>query len=719
MPTRYPFHFVPVQAGSSDAWTERTALDAGAAAALTHDRYVAGLRSGRIVCRLTAESPIVVGAAREPHQGAAAEVSPYELEGRPAIPASSLRGLVSSIAEAASGSALRVLHDSPYSFRRRMEESLSAIGMIESVQGPDGPTLKLKPLTLPMVPPDQNAWRVADKWRRAFPSPNLRVYFGDAASIRSAGFTFQTWTPTAPTPYFLALSGASWDPEDPNRIVVASPHDRNGFLLGQKPAGGAVPRPTPGPEDTEGILRVLGCLGRDDIPNTKKHEVFVPFDAAVKEFPLLEIDPVAIERFDDLADQRTEDDPRLPFEPRGTARGGPDGTVRLKEGDLVFFDLRDDRGVSVVCTVSLSQIWRGRVEDSTGASATARTFFSAIDPELLPMSASRRRISPAEALFGFVETDRADEMASRRNRSLAGRVRFSSARAVPRRDGLTDYRDRCVTRILSSPKPPSPALYFKGNDGGKHFIAKSRLSPAHHRPQGRKFYLHHPAWAAGQRGPWETAVPDGPEARLDQKASVCPVREGSVFFFHVDFDNLTDAELGLLLFSVSPRFRDDAGVVDATFRHKIGMGKPIGLGTIRIDVEGVFLVDRGRRYSVDGLFGPRYAEGACVGDPAAWPDRYEAERAAVSPDLSDPGLLGLVLAASDAIAPDARTALRLLGDPAKAKGSTVRVPVVAVNQGQPESETFAWFVANERAEHPDSLEPLSAGSTRLPTLRDY
>ena len=57
-------------------------------------------------------------------------VRPFLIAGQPAIPASSLRGLISSIVEAASNSSFRVLVNRLYSVRATMEEFLPAIGMI-------------------------------------------------------------------------------------------------------------------------------------------------------------------------------------------------------------------------------------------------------------------------------------------------------------------------------------------------------------------------------------------------------------------------------------------------------------------------------------------------------------------------------------------------------------------------------------------------------------
>ena len=45
-----------------------------------------------------------------------------------------------------------------------------------------------------------------------------------------------------------------------------------------------------------------------------------------------------------------------------------------------------------------------------------------------------------------------------------------------------------VLKILNSPKPPSPAMYFSGKD----YVAKTALDLNHDAPNGRKHYLPHP-----------------------------------------------------------------------------------------------------------------------------------------------------------------------------------------------------------------------------------
>lgn len=86
-------------------------------------------------------------------------------------------------------------------------------------------------------------------------------------------------------------------------------------------------------------------------------------------------------------------------------------------------------------------------------------------------------------------------------------------------------------------------------------------------PQGRKAYLIHDESLLS----W---VSRNDEEKLrKQKAKVGPLRPEIEFLFDITFDNLSATELGLLLFSLKPT---------SGFRHRLGMGKPFGLGTVEV-----------------------------------------------------------------------------------------------------------------------------------------
>lgn len=139
-----------------------------------------------------------------------------------------------------------------------------------------------------------------------------------------------------------------------------------------------------------------------------------------------------------------------------------------------------------------------------------------------------------------------------------GKVNISDAKA---RSGY-NVLDCIKLTELSSPKPHHKAFYALSSDSNR--IA------------GRKFYFHHQPGAPVLTSREET----------NRNSSVKPI-ENAVFDFKVSFTNLADDEYTLLLYSL---FLEE-GVC-----HKIGYGKPAGLGSGRIEAVNLTLFDIENRY---------------------------------------------------------------------------------------------------------------------------
>lgn len=675
-----------------------------------HDLYANNTFSGRIICRLTTETPIFIGANRtkEATETTPAEVAPFLLDKKATIPASSLRGLISSVAEAASNSALRVLENRAFSFRKMMTESLSAIGMVVI----ENESYHLRPLTLPNIELNQGRpARLLGGFTNLFLEPNLKVYVGSPSDIRKSGFPYETFSLERPKYYGLKLKKRTWSankdlPADPNQYI------KNGrFLLSQRPLVSGDPISWDKIPDSErsqytrGIMRVLGCDPKRDLPNTKKHEIFIPYPVEAESWLTIPIQKSAVERFHELAYERTDETLKspelLPYEPRGTKRNPDAGKklFRLKEGDLVFFRPTDNG--KEIEEIAFSSIWRGRVEATWKSgidAARAADFFSEIDPDLPPFDSGRKQITIAEQLFGFVQDDKDKKQTS--SLALAGRVYFSHAQTSV---GNECFLPPVTLRILDSPKPPSPALYFKYPEGQNEYIAKRNLNLDDHVPQGRKFYLHHRPQEISQEA-WKTGNND----RTKQKVKITLIKSQTVFYFHIDFDNLNDRELGLLLYALKPT---------SEFRHKIGMGKPLGLGAINIEPVGLFRINRQARYSAAGLFAPRYSESWLTNNEnrQMWPLTYASEQTVVAQSFT---VEPIRQAFRDSMNADIRQALETIGNPAKIRHRVV-TPLVSVNgrEEDSEKETFQWFVANDRNKgRAECLQPLDAKSREMPAL---
>src|ERR1039458_4321929 len=302
-------------------------------------------------------------------------------------------------------------------------------------------------------------------------------------------------------------------------------------------------------------------------------------------------------------------------------------------------------------------------------------------------------------MLGVVEEEPKKE---ERAAALASRIRFSDALLA---DGVTKdaalEAESVPLRILSSLKPPSPAMYFRPRQA-PGWVAKVDLQPGipgqpagtDHIPQGRKVYVHHKVHES--EAPWRTRHE---EEHQSQKNRVWPIRRNQSFWFHVAFDNLTDEELGLLLYSLAP---------SESFHHKIGMGKSLGLGSLRLDVKGLFEVGREKRYSVEGLRTNRYgsAQLAPTADGVTWPQRYAAA-ARFGKETADFFKLREKIIASGLVTREIHQAIWTAGDFDHAPPSgRIHTPTVA-GQNDPEVDTYQWFVANEDAH--EFLRPLSEG----------
>jgi CRISPR-associated protein (TIGR03986 family) len=749
-----PYHFVPVKnanrADNLDPQVLRSSRDQSTQ--VTHSRYVENSYSGRLVCRVMTEDPIFIGDKTE-GTDVPKKVRPFEINETPAIPASTLRGLISSLAEAASNSAMRVLYDQSYSYRREMTEALSAIGMIIMTRDEAGKTkYELRPLSLPvLVKETDKNFKLPVEYNGMFLKPNLKVYLNPTsvpAQIRSE---------TKHEFYYLKMKALSWTKgsllpfdktQDENTF-----NTRGKFLLAQKAVGPAAPIPKDEWEKkpyaekfryVRGFVRALDDKREErkrDFPKERRYELFIPYPDGAEKWKTIPVPSEVVDRFHDLADQRTsdyktEDDPLLPFHPLGTSRNDKpkdksDLTFRLKDGDLVYFKPTADG--TAIAEISLSSIWRGRVDEShevTAKKASTQAFFAAVDEELLPFNENRKTITIAEQLFGFVQQDKQDDEEAPESHkgelslALAGRVRFSHAMLEgfvkgdePPVNDNQPYLGETILKILASPKPPSPAMYFKMKNGEGGYIRKKELNPRDHQPQGRKFYLHRDGMTPE---PWRTRLTGADLGKVrKQVVRVTPLKTGAVFYFHIDFDNLSKRELGLLLYALQP-FGKDAEPLER-FCHKIGMGKPIGLGKVKIAPVGLFRINRQRRYTVEGYEAPRYSE---VWLPAnskfdEWPENnYKNEKIITTQMQVELDIKTVREGFADVLDDDIHRAIEMIGDPRYLQAA-VHTPTVR-NQPNKEKETFKWFVENDKPvnQKRQFLKPISATAQSLEPLEE-
>lgn len=176
----------------------------------------------------------------------------------------------------------------------------------------------------------------------------------------------------------------------------------------------------------------------------------------------------------------------------------------------------------------------------------------------------RETIDFAEAIFGR-ETD------------FASRVFFEDIYLV---EPPNPVLPAASPKILSTPKPTSFQHYLVQNiQNMDNFPIKLAHYNDPNPIRGYKLYWHREA------DDW-TESPEKVKEKPKLYTKISPVSKGAKFRGIIRFENLSKVELGALLFVLD---------LPADCAHKLGMGKPLGLGSIRITPE-LYLSDRQRRY---------------------------------------------------------------------------------------------------------------------------
>lgn len=511
----------------------------------SHDRYHQQRFSGRLVVNLTTKTPLFIGAERGQDQGDdPVPVSGFEFDGQPAIPGTSLRGMLGALIEPMSGSAMRIIDaEQMLSVRLTLDDAslpLRERGVIAKVRDQQGVT-------------------------------SLRIKHQAKTDSKPMYYAI----PDRAAELLYALADERWRAVGKD-LALDTEAQRNELRdqLYQKRD----------PAITTGS-------GRRD--STKKGQVVL--------LPAID--------WDNLNDFGW---------PRNTDVDKPKSQARLMPHQVVYFRWDGpSQGAAPnkpVAELAWSQVYR-------------RTCWVEGVPKPGPLNLSRQvqleninrlplglrpnpRLHAAEWLLGAVE-QRAKASSTNPALVFASKLSVGMARSASAIERLPPT----VLKELSSPKPPSPALYLRRNGPVKGGISKAELlkRPKNFVFQGTKVYLHalRESGAVAQlsefgdldheagKSPWATQRPAEAPSKADEdkdyhlskrQASVGLIDTGESFSFTIRFTNLSTDELGLLCAAVHP---------SENFEHHLGMGRPVGLGSIKLSLGKLDVIDRDQRL-IDG-----------------------------------------------------------------------------------------------------------------------
>ncbi|MBD1847415.1 TIGR03986 family CRISPR-associated RAMP protein [Cyanobacteria bacterium FACHB-63] len=189
-------------------------------------------------------------------------------------------------------------------------------------------------------------------------------------------------------------------------------------------------------------------------------------------------------------------------------------------------------------------------------------------------------IDLADAIFGFVRSTKREGAQQARS----GRVFVEDAVCRKSWEEARFEDSPLIPKILSSPKPTTFQHYLVQKD---KLANKKDLQHYASQPnkdtviRGHKLYWHHGSNPTIELADHET-VSD------TQKTKIHPIASTQVFDFDIHFENLSAVELGAILWILDI-------AQDEKYRLSLGMGKPLGMGAVKLAHEVVFS-DRPARY---------------------------------------------------------------------------------------------------------------------------
>jgi CRISPR-associated protein len=206
--------------------------------------------------------------------------------------------------------------------------------------------------------------------------------------------------------------------------------------------------------------------------------------------------------------------------------------------------------------------------------------------ECIPSEVREAGLDLAEALFGTVTRGEGKE------RAIRGRIRVRDLIAEERADGHY-YEEIIVPQILASPKPTCFPQYLVQD--GTQPVAKLKTYFNEDAATIRGHKLYWQRWDQTGLGrvndlnhsAIERALLNGEQNRYKQYTIIQPVRDGVTFSGRIDFENLTDIELGSILTALQ---------LPGEGHPALGMAKPLGLGRVKVKECSLSLIDRKQRY---------------------------------------------------------------------------------------------------------------------------
>ncbi len=518
---------------------------------VAYDRYYSDLSTGHITCRLTTASPLYIRAALELEEYQLGEdglESPdfYYTDSvtkQPVLPASSLRGLFRSLIEIISFSKISKVSDQQKFFFRAVAAS------------EDDPLSNPYKQTLKRV----KAGHLRKKDGQWFIEPAKSIGEETFIKIEDEKVTLSNFT---------NMSSESYKPQYISNIS---------FRLSQKKRFADKISKDSTKYDYIGVLVTSGNMMETEKSGGKTNRRYhYLIGLPDKSAGTLKINEQSISHYRQSLTPFQKYGRNTKDEAQTSPFSEEDGF--LKDRRCVFYCEPTKPEGEVILFGQSPNFRMPYLFNNDGAAASALDFV----PDLLK---NRETIDISEGIFGYV---RDEKQTFQKKQSRTGKVSFTEGicqesdlsqllmpEAVNKKEGL-------IPKILASPKPTTFQHYLVQTSTKKkelkHYASKPEKETV---IRGHKMYWH-------QGKSPDIWHPDPKSATPTQTTHIRPIRPDIAFEFRIKFENFSSVELGSLLWILQIAQDDD-------YRLSIGMGKPLGMGAVKIESD-VFLHNRCSHY---------------------------------------------------------------------------------------------------------------------------
>ena len=492
-----------------------------------------GTNTGKLVCKLKNKTPLfIMGESEQDSKGHTKERF-YREKGIPIIPASSLKGAIRNVIDVLTNSVIRNVEDEKLEQRIGAGKFESVFGIIESLpeNGKNGVIVeaeRIKVKTKEKIEIGHKKFNFEDNGKEFSKKYNNKDGLIERVKLKDSIYNLKE-TEIKIKPGVTTVEKLITNFEEYKNYLTDNENGVQGVLWFSSPIFGKI---------YEKLL----------IPKKNGRK----FEFSKEEY----------EDFKYIIKQRAE-----------RIKNGKDINSstfyydkNLEIGDPLLFEVKDGK---IAEHLAFSEIPRLRYK------------FSPLDlvPEEFRPSDSLKKLSFSERLFGTTgDTTKKDEEKKDELVTLSGRVFFEDAKNY--KPEMIDNGNPVTLKAFGEPHPTLTTFYLDNIE--KNYNENKGVSI-----RGRKFYWHHKEKIGKPFSEYRKSV-EMPKDKNGQNkfaynSSLELMDINNEFEFNVNFENLTDEELGVLIYAIE---------LEDGLLHKIGKGKAFGFGSCKIEIKEFLLENR-------------------------------------------------------------------------------------------------------------------------------